>query len=213
MQHRKRLYTRLNKVTLCFCFGGSHQNLKVCKVKCIPGDPAITCPVLFKGSRSPLLLAFALHSLLYVSSLSRKAVLSVLLAVLCYACGYSIVCLSSGLYGSIFIYYKRALRIYGYAYNHTWGAWKMAKTGESQTGSVSFLSCCKERPWWFWTSTFKSELFREIFFEFRLVYSQSMSDRFSAHVRPVIHVTLCRVFLICVRDIILKIQFVHSYDI
>ena len=82
-------------------------------MKCIPGDPAITCPVLFKGSNSPLLLALALCSLLYVLSLSCKAVLSVLLAVLCYACGYSIVCRSSGLCGSIFIYYKRALRIYG----------------------------------------------------------------------------------------------------
>ena len=85
------------------------------EVKCIPGDPAITCPLLFKGSHSPLLLALALHSLLYAPSLSRKAVLSAPLAVLCYACGYGIVCPSSGLCGSIFIYYKRALRIYGYA--------------------------------------------------------------------------------------------------
>ena len=113
--HRKLLYTRLNKVMLCFCFGSSHQSLKVCEVKCVPGDPAITCPVLFKGSHSPLLLALALRSLLYVQFLSRKAVLSVLQAVLCYACGYGIVCPSSCLCGSIFIYYKLALRIYGYA--------------------------------------------------------------------------------------------------
>ena len=58
-------------------------------------------------------MALALRSLLYVPSLSRKAVLSVLLAVLCYACRYGIVCPSSGLCGSIFIYYKRALCIYG----------------------------------------------------------------------------------------------------
>ena len=109
----------LNKVTLCFCFGGSRQSLKVREVKCVPGDPAIMCPVLFKGSRSLLLLALALRSLLYVPSLSHKAVLSILLAVLCYACGYGIVCLSSGLCGSIFIYYKQALRIYGYVYNLT----------------------------------------------------------------------------------------------
>ena len=57
VRHHKRLYTRLNKVTLCFSFGGSRQSLKVCEVKCIPGDPAITCPVLFKGSCSPLSLA------------------------------------------------------------------------------------------------------------------------------------------------------------
>ena len=82
-------------------------------MKCVPGDPAITCPVLFKGSHSPLLLALALHSLLYVPSLSHKVVLSVLFAVLCYACRYGIVCLSSGLCGSIFICYKQALHIYG----------------------------------------------------------------------------------------------------
>ena len=57
VRYCKWLYTRLNKVTLCFCFGGSRQSLKVREVKCIPGEPAIMCPVLFKGSRSPLLLA------------------------------------------------------------------------------------------------------------------------------------------------------------
>ena len=113
VRHRKWLCTRLNKVTLCFCVGGSRPSLKVREVKCVPGDPAVTCPVLFKGSRSRLSLALALRSLLYVASLSRKAVLSVLLAVLCYACGYGIVCSSSGLCGSIFIYYRRALRVYG----------------------------------------------------------------------------------------------------
>ena len=112
-RHRKQLCTWLNKVTLCFCVGGSCQSLKVREVKCVPGDPAITCPVLFKGSRSPLSLALALRSLLYVASLSHKVVLSVLLAVLCYACGYGIVCPSSGLCGSILIYYKQALRVYG----------------------------------------------------------------------------------------------------
>ena len=48
---------RVSKITLLFCLGGSRQSLKVRKVKCIPGDPATTCPVLFKGSRSLLLLA------------------------------------------------------------------------------------------------------------------------------------------------------------
>ena len=115
VRHRKWLYAQLNKVMLCFPFGSSRQSLKVREVKCVPRDPAITCPVLFKGSRSPLSLALALRSLLYVPSLSCKVVLSVLLAMLCYACGYGIVCPSSGLCGSIFIYYKRALRVYGYA--------------------------------------------------------------------------------------------------
>ena len=48
---------RVCKITLLFCLGGSRQSLKVREVKCIPGDPATTCPVLFKGSRSLLLLA------------------------------------------------------------------------------------------------------------------------------------------------------------
>ena len=47
----------INKITLLFCLGGSSPSLNVCKVKCIPGDPTTTCPVLFKGSRSPLSLA------------------------------------------------------------------------------------------------------------------------------------------------------------
>ena len=81
---------------LCFCLGSSRQVLKVREVKCVPGDPALMCPVLFKGSRSPLSLALALCSLLYVASLSRKAVLSALLAMLCCACRYGIVCPSSG---------------------------------------------------------------------------------------------------------------------
>ena len=113
VRHHKQLCTWLNKVMLYFCVGSSRQSLKVREVKCVPGDPAITCPVLFKGSGSLLSLALALRSLLYVASLSRKAVLSVLLAVLCYACRYNIVYLSSGLCGSIFIYYKRPLRVYG----------------------------------------------------------------------------------------------------
>ena len=49
----------------------------------------------------------------------------------------------------------------------------------------------------FQNSTFKFELVWEIFFEFCLVYSQSMSDRFSAHIRLVIHVTFQHVFQIC----------------
>ena len=73
--HCERLYTRLNKVTLCFSFGGSRQNLKVREVKCIPGDPTIMCPVLFKGVPLPTVIGLALRSLLYVPSLSRKAVL------------------------------------------------------------------------------------------------------------------------------------------
>ena len=45
----------LNNAPLCL--GGSRQSLKVRAVKCISGDPATMWPVLFKGSRSLLLLA------------------------------------------------------------------------------------------------------------------------------------------------------------
>ena len=48
---------RVSKIMLLFCLGSSHQSLKVREVKCVPGDPASMCPVLFKGSRSLLLLA------------------------------------------------------------------------------------------------------------------------------------------------------------
>ena len=48
---------RVYKITLLFCVGGSRQSLKVREVKCVPGDPATMCPVLFKRSRSLLLLA------------------------------------------------------------------------------------------------------------------------------------------------------------
>ena len=48
---------RVSKIMLVFCLGGSRQSLKVREVKCIPGDPTTMCPVLFKGSRSLLLLA------------------------------------------------------------------------------------------------------------------------------------------------------------
>ena len=51
------VWHRVYKIMLLFCVGSSHQSLKVRKVKCIPGDPTTTCPVLFKGSRSLLLLA------------------------------------------------------------------------------------------------------------------------------------------------------------
>ena len=57
VRHHKWLFMRLNKLMPRSSFGGSCQSLKVREVKCVPGDPAITCPVLFKGSRSPLSLA------------------------------------------------------------------------------------------------------------------------------------------------------------
>ena len=76
---------RVSKIMLLFCLGSSCQSLKVREVKCVPGDPTTMFPVLFKGS----------HSLL------------------CYACGYGIVCQSISICGSILIYYKQALLVYG----------------------------------------------------------------------------------------------------
>ena len=51
------VWLHVSKITLLFCLGGSCPSLKVREVKCVPGDPAAMCPVLFKGSRSPLSLA------------------------------------------------------------------------------------------------------------------------------------------------------------
>ena len=69
--------------------------------------------------------AQALCSLFYVPSLSRKAVLYVLLAVLCYPCRYGIVYPSSRLCGSIFVYksgpYVYMVVCVVYAYNLTPG--------------------------------------------------------------------------------------------
>ena len=112
VQHRKWLYLRFNKVTPCFWFGSSCQSLKVCEVKCIPRDPAITCPVLFKGSRSLLSLA-----LLYVAYCTLRPYLVRRYLVFCWPCCVMLVgtalYLSSGLCGPIFIYYKWALRVCG----------------------------------------------------------------------------------------------------
>ena len=101
------------KITLLFCLSGSRPSLKVREVKCVPGDPATMCPVLFKGSLLPAVIGLALRSLLHVPSLSCKAVLSAVLAVLCYDCGYGIVCPSFSICGSILIYYRQALHLYG----------------------------------------------------------------------------------------------------
>ena len=77
-----------------------------------PETPLLHALFYLKGP-APAVIGFALCSLLYLASLSRKAVLSVLLAVLCYACGYGIIYPSSGLCGPIFIYNKRALCVCG----------------------------------------------------------------------------------------------------
>ena len=37
----------VSKINAPLLLGSSHQSLKVCEVKCVPGDPTTTCPVLF----------------------------------------------------------------------------------------------------------------------------------------------------------------------
>ena len=96
----------LNKVTLCFCFGGSCQSLKVRKVKCIPGDPAITCPVLFKGSRSPLSLA-----LLCIAYCTLRPYLVRRYLVFCWLC--CVMLAGTALYICLLVYAGLSLFIIG----------------------------------------------------------------------------------------------------
>ena len=116
-------------------------------------------------------------------ALSHKAVLKVLLAVLCCSCGYGIVCPSYGLYGSIFIYYKVGLRVSGfmhtYAYNFTWGGLKNGKNGGEPNGFCLIFVVLKKGSCSFWNSTFKFQLFQEIFF---LI----LPCLFTVHIRPVL---------------------------
>ena len=80
------------------------------------------------------------------------------------------------------------------------GPGKWQKRGRAKRVLSRFCRPVKEVLVIWKSSAFKLNLFREIFFcYFRLVYSQSMSDRFSAHVRPVIHVTFLHVFQIYVQ--------------
>ena len=73
------------------------------------------------------------------------------------------------------------LYAYFYAYNLTWGPEKWQKWGRAKRVLSHFCRHIKESSSFLENSTFKSELFREIFYlYFRLVYSQSMSDQFSA---------------------------------
>ena len=72
----------------------------------------------------------------------------------------------------------------------------MAKMGESQMGSVSFLSSCKRS---IGNRRKIAPLSLNCFGRFSvLIHLQSMLDRFSAHVRPVIHDIFPHVFQICV---------------
>ena len=78
-----------------------------------------------------------------------------------------------------------------YAYNLTWGGLKNGKKrGRAKRVLSCFCRIIKERHCQFRIAPLSFELFQEIFCDFRLVYSQSISDWFSAHIRPVIHVDI-----------------------
>ena len=89
-----------------------------------------------------------------------------------------------------------------YAYNLTWGGLKNGKNGGEPNGfCLIFVSLQRVAMGVFGKAPLSLNLFREIFFEFHHVYSQSMSDRLSAHVRPVVHVIILHVFQLCVQYI------------
>ena len=138
VRHRKRLYTWLNKVTLFFCFGGSRQSLKVREVKCVPVDPPIMCPVLFKGSCSPLSLA-----LLSIAYCTLRPYLVRRYLVFCWPC--CVMLAGMALYIRLLVYAGLSLFIIGglyvymvvcvvYAYNLTWGGLKNGKNGGEPNG-------------------------------------------------------------------------------
>ena len=83
-----------------------------------------------------------------------------------------------------------------YAYNLTWGGLKNGKKwGRAKRVLSRFCPIIKKRHCEFRIAPLSLELFREIFCDFRLVYSQSISDRFSARIRPVIHVCILTCYL------------------
>ena len=134
---------------LCFCFGSSRQSLKVREVKCIPRDPAIMCPVLFKGSCSPLSLA-----LLYVAYCMLCPYLVRQYLVFCWPCCVMLVGTASYIHLlvcvglSLFIIsglYMYVVVCVVYAYNLTWGGLKNGKNGGEPNGFCLILACCKEK--------------------------------------------------------------------
>ena len=150
----------------------------------IPRDPAITCPSLFKGSRSLLVLAWLYVTYYVLRPYLIRRVLRVLLAMQCYSCRYGIVYPSYGLYGSVVIYYKAGLTciwLYAYlhAYNLTWGGpEKWQKRGRAKWVLSRF--CHIKEVCSFSRSTLKLvQLFREIFFLIPPCL-------FTVHIRPVL---------------------------
>ena len=136
---------------LCFFLGSSRQSLKVREVKCIPGDAALMCPVLFKGSRSPLSLALALCSLLYiVFYLVRRYLGFVSRVVLCLRVRH---CMSVFLfYAGVSLFIINGLYVYMvvcvvYVYNLT--LWQREKQKDSLgRGCSCFYTAGTYHMWW-----------------------------------------------------------------
>ena len=132
-------------------------------------------------------------------ALSRKAVLKVLLAMWYCSCGYGIVCLSYGLYGSIFIYYKVGLCVSGcmhtYVYNLTWGDLKNGKNGGEPNGFCLIFVMLRKGHVHFGIAPLSFNCFREIFF---LI----LPCLFTVHIRLVLSPcqagnTCCTLTLLC----------------
>ena len=81
------------------------------------------------------------------------------------------------------------------------GPEKWQKRGRAKRVLSRFCRLVRKSRDYFRIAPLSLKCFREIFFEFRLIYSQSISDRFSAHVRPVIHVIFPHVLQIRVQYI------------
>ena len=86
-----------------------------------------------------------------------------------------------------------------YAYNLAWGGLKNGKNGGESNGFCLVFVVRRIKFEIYGNLRKRAPLsfiiFREIFFcLFRHIYSQSISDRFSAHVRPVIHVVFYHAF-------------------
>ena len=109
-------------------------------MKCVPGDPAIMCPVLFKGSHSPLLLAS-----LYVAYCTLRPYLVRRYLVFCWPC--CVMLAGTALYIRLLVYAGLSLFIISglyvymvvcvvYAYNLTLAEVQLIKSFVSENSLV-----------------------------------------------------------------------------
>ena len=102
-----------------------------------------------------------------------------------------------------------------YAYNLTWGGLKNGKNGGEPNGFCLIFVVLKKGRVRFWNSTFKFQLFREIFFLIRPCL-------FTVHIRPVLSPcqasnTCCTLTFVMFSNVFTTNNnintIVHSYDI